>query len=101
MERGYWLRLLWNDARWYLGHRRPLAFLRTFGRWLHRDNSETCQECGRPYFLWRAADELYSEVTGRVSRNGESAGGLFCPACFDRMAERRGITLEWVPRRFR
>jgi hypothetical protein len=98
MERGYWLHLLFNDARWYLGRRRPLAFLRTFWRWLHRDNGETCQHCGRPYILWHADDDLYGRVTGRWPYpDGECASGLFCPACFDRMAEARGISLRWRP----
>jgi hypothetical protein len=91
-----------NGPRWVLGdlrRRRPVAALRTLRWTLFRGHiGETCQECGRPYLLWHADDALYGAVTGRYPRpDGESATGLFCLACFDRMARAEDIVLRWKP----
>ena len=99
-------------ALWYLRRRRPVAALRTLWWALVRGHiGETCQECGRRYLLWHADDDLYGAVTGRwpsppaISWTGEwcseSATGLFCLVCFDRMACDKGIVLRWKPERFR
>ena len=55
-------------------------------------DSETCQDCGRRYSWshWVSASELYVLVKG----NG---GGTFCPRCFGKMAEAKGIRLLWTP----
>jgi hypothetical protein len=69
-------------------------------------DGETCGDCGRDYVHWYAADDLYGQVTDHWptpwtdgSSRAEPAGGLFCPACFDRRARKRGIRLLWVPER--
>ena len=61
-------------------------------------SGEACQECGRRYFLWHADDALYREVTDSRTPLDDLAGGLFCPACFDRKADRLGIVLQWEPK---
>jgi hypothetical protein len=68
-----WLRLVWHD---FIAH----GVLNRGG--------ERCQECGRGYVLWRAPDALYEDVHG-------SCGGLLCPACFERQAAEKGISVEF------
>jgi hypothetical protein len=89
-------------ALWYVRNRRLIAAARALWWALVRGYiGEGCQECGRPYLLWHARDDLYGEVTGRwPSPGGESGGGLFCLACFDRLARAKGIDLQWQPLRF-
>lgn len=106
-------RYAWRNAPrwfgWYARRRRFLAGFRTlWGALVHGYIGETCQVCGRSYILWHADNDLYGAVTGRHaipwadgSGNEELAGGLFCPDCFDRMAEQAGIWLRWRPERFR
>lgn len=54
---------------------------------------EFCRDCGRHQpMLWQAEDKLWEEVTGRTD-----GGGVYCPECFSRRADRMGITLRWVP----
>ena len=101
MDRAYAFRNGWRWIGWYLRRGRLLPAARQVWLayvigWI----SEVCQDCGRRYPLWRADDKLYSRVTGRVGRNGERAGGLFCHDCFDTQAEKRGITLQWVPKEY-
>ena len=90
-------------AMWYLRRRRIVAAVRTLWWTLVRGHiSEACQDCGRPYLFWHAVDDLYGRVTGRWPfPDGECATGLFCLDCFDRMAERRGISLRWIPTELR
>jgi hypothetical protein len=49
---------------------------------------ERCQGCGRGYPLWHTEGELWEQVHGRY-------GGLLCPACFDREARNKGISIEF------
>ncbi len=57
--------------------------------WLAR--VEACQRCGReqPLIWWCEDKALWQEVTGC----GE--GGVFCPTCFDKLADEKGILLYW------
>jgi hypothetical protein len=97
----------WRWVGYYVRRRRFLAaFRQVFSAYVRGYISESCQNCGRPYFLWHADDQLYGEVTGRWpkedgSGRSEAASGLFCPGCFDRMAERTGLVLMWRPEVFR
>lgn len=94
LERGYWLRLVWNQTKFYLWRRRqPIAWLRALGGILLGDNVERCQECGRRYVMWRSTDVLYVQVHG-------SAFGGVCPWHFDEEAQHRGLALLWVPHVF-
>jgi hypothetical protein len=91
-----------NGPRWAFGdfrRHRPVAALRTLWWTLVRGHiGEACQECGRPYLLWHATDDIYGQVTGNWPHSdGEAGGGLFCPACFDRLAEAKGILTIWQP----
>ena len=52
---------------------------------------ETCQRCGQVYeTVWDTGDEMWERVTGET--NGS---GLFCPACFEKMARELDIDLYW------
>ena len=101
-DRLYAWRNGWRWAGWYIRRGRFVAAIRElWDAYVRGHNGETCQDCGRPYLHWRADDRLYGEVTSRWPRpDGESASGLFCLACFSRMADRKGMTIMWVPRRF-
>jgi hypothetical protein len=88
----------WRWVGWFLRYHRLIAAARQ--AWLAYVRgyiSETCERCGRAYFLWHAPDDLWSQVTGHPQREGDIAAGLYCPACFDRKADRLGITLKWRP----
>lgn len=86
-------------AAWYICRHRVIAAIRVLWTTLaHGYIGEMCEVCGRTYLLWHASDELYTAVTGRIGVNGECAYGLFCPCCFDRLADRHGISLRWEPR---
>jgi len=95
----------WRWAGWFVRRRHIVGVLRTlWWAYVRGHISETCQDCGRPYLLWHADDDLYGRVTGRWptpwgdgSGRSEAATGLFCLDCFDRMAERQGISLRWIP----
>jgi hypothetical protein len=98
---GYGYAYAWrNGPRWsldHLRHGRILGFLRTLWFTLVLGHiSESCQECGRPYLLWWADNELYDAVTGLGAKGG-STPGLFCLDCFDRKAREKGIRLRWKP----
>ncbi len=90
-------------AFWYLREGRVVAFFRTLWFTLCRGHiGEACQECGRPYPLWCAEHDVYEAVTGlKRYSNGEWAPGLFCLACFDGKARRKGISLQWKPEVFK
>lgn len=61
---------------------------------------ETCEFCGKRYFLWWCPDNaLYALVMGKPDVR-PYAGGLCCPGCFDKRADAVGIVLEWNPRVF-
>lgn len=63
--------------------------------WLHGHFYliEFCKRCGqRQPLLWYVADELWQEVTGQK-------GGVYCPECFDALAESKGILLQWSAKR--
>jgi hypothetical protein len=68
------LRMYWHD----IGH---VLF----------EGTETCQDCGRRFALWRAPDDLWREVYG-------SAGGILCPLCFGRQAREAGIIVMFEAR---
>lgn len=88
----------WRWVSWFVRRGRLVAAARqAFLAYVRGYISETCERCGRSYFLWHADDALWSEVTGHRQREGDIAAGLYCPACFDREAERLGITLKWRP----
>lgn len=93
VERVHWFKLIRNEARYYVRHRRWIALARAL--WLRvilHDNVENCLTCGRRYpFAWMADDGLYQRLIGH-------AGGQFCPRCFDHMADRTGLVLVWQPR---
>jgi hypothetical protein len=54
---------------------------------------ESCDRCGirQPLVWWCEDNELYKRVTG-------TENGIFCPKCFDKMAEQKGIFIRWIPR---
>lgn len=89
----------WRWAWEYLRYRgRVLGFLRTLWYTIVLGHiGEACQECGRPYLLWWADNDLYYTVTGIAQHRGCVAPGLFCLECFDRKASRKGIVLRWKP----
>ncbi len=104
-ERLYAWRHGWRWSGWFFRRGKVVAGLRElFDAYVRGHNGETCQECGRPYLLWFAADDLYERVTGRHgepwsdgSGRVQAAPGLFCLACFDRMAEAKGVSIIWQP----
>ena len=53
--------------------------------------ARSVRDCGRRYPLWHADWDsgLWERVHG-------SPGGLLCPACFDRHAREKGISIEFV-----
>ena len=74
-------------------------FKQLFGPWWARlgfDFIEYCHDCGvRQPLVWWAADELWDAVMGDDGRNG---GGVVCPRCFNKRAERAGGgLLMWHP----
>lgn len=80
---------IWN----YIRHGKLIAAGRQVWWVLIRGyDGEGCWFCGRPYMLWWAPDDLWVEFSGN--------SGLCCPACFDKRAERAGVTLHWKPERF-
>jgi len=91
-----------NGPRWalrYLRRGRVVAALRQLWWRLVRGYiGEGCRDCGRPYLLWHARDDLYGRVTGFWPYpDGEAGGGPFCPACFTDRAEALGIMVIWQP----
>lgn len=54
---------------------------------------ERCQDCGRGFPAWEAADDLYAEVYGTLR-------GILCPGCFDGRAAARGVRVRFEARRF-
>jgi hypothetical protein len=87
----------WRWVGWYLRRGRVVAALRqAWGAYVEGDDRARCQDCGQGYPAWRASDHLFGLVTGRWRRqDGESASGVFCPGCFDRMAVAKGIDNVW------
>ena len=71
-------RMLWND---FVIH--PL-----FG------GTEICEDCGRGYVLWQADEALWREVMGE-------GAGLWCPDCFERRCEEKGIIIKFLAVLFR
>jgi hypothetical protein len=66
-----------------------------FKRWLARHTTivEFCKDCGvQQSLVWTASNQLWAEVSGRGD-----GGGVLCPICFDRRAQRLGYLLRWVP----
>lgn len=55
---------------------------------------EICASCGRPvssaiHTYWIAPDELWEQINGQ-------SGGVLCPRCFARRAEKSGIAIAWL-----
>jgi hypothetical protein len=90
----------WRWAAWFLRHGRLLAALRQLiAVYVTGYIGETCERCGRRYFLWHAPDDLWTRVTGHVQDDPpQLAAGLWCADCFDRAAQRLGIDLRWTPK---
>lgn len=87
------LSLARSDVLYYGRQRRWVALGRALWATLILGHySELCQECGSRYrgFHWHAPGPLYQELIG-------SAGGLFCPRCFNRKAAAAGIWVQWTP----
>jgi hypothetical protein len=93
------------SPRWminYIREGKPLAALRTFwDSFIGGYIGEACDECGKSYVNWYAKHDLYARVTGQTRyANGEWAPGLYCPACFDKLALNKNIHLTWQPKEF-
>jgi hypothetical protein len=88
----HWVGLIRHDFRYHVLRRRhPVAFTRCLWRVVaHRDNIESCEDCGRRYPSWVASDALYVKVVG-------SRGGAFCHGCLTVKAEAIGLRPYWVP----
>lgn len=87
-------RSIWQNAMraWTLA-----AKLRTL--WHVFYDGELCDRCGRRYdaWLWWCPDgRLYAKLTG-LEPVEPYPGGLFCPRCFDELAEEHGLLLQWQP----
>lgn len=79
--------------RWIVTSRTPFNALKSFyWAFVRGWDGETCWFCEQPYFLWHAPDDLWAQLSGNC--------GLCCPQCFDKRAERAGISLHWSPERF-
>jgi ribosomal protein L34E len=52
---------------------------------------EKCQKCGRRYStVWNCnSDIIWEQITGK------EYAGLYCPMCFDQMAQAKEIRLYW------
>ena len=57
------------------------------------DCVEACELCGiaQP-LIWTADDELWKEVTGI-----QDGSGIYCPQCFDKLAQEISVLLQWKP----
>lgn len=78
-----WKTLLWS--------KNPMAFVRVFwAAYVHGNDIESCQDCGKHYILWLAVDDIYLKIHGNFH-------GTLCPGCFDKQARHMGITLRWKP----
>jgi hypothetical protein len=54
---------------------------------------EFCKRCGcKQPLVWRAPDEVWLKI------NNNQSGGVFCPECFDSLAQEKGISLMWQPK---
>jgi hypothetical protein len=53
---------------------------------------ECCHRCGirQPLVWWCVDDAIWREVTGN------EGNGVYCPKCFDRMADKKGIMIRWL-----
>jgi hypothetical protein len=69
-----------------------LARLRAVLLILCGHETEICSECGRGVnCVWWCDDSaLWERVT-----SWKGGGGVCCPRCFERMAERQGVSLRW------
>lgn len=57
--------------------------------------SQFCDRCGRTkYVSFWAANDLWIAVAGNV--NGHRHGA-YCVPCFDLLARKKGILLQWTP----
>lgn len=88
-EARYHLRLL--RYRWRTAHSRQ-AKMRAVLWFMTGYYIEDCQQCGRKMPLsWWAPDDLWLQLVG-------SPAGIYCPVCFDALAESSGYRLRWSPR---
>ena len=59
---------------------------------------EYCEDCGRRTpLVWWSPNDLWEEMTGEATPDGDNAPGILCPECFDRKASARGVILQWHP----
>jgi hypothetical protein len=101
---------------------------RWYWKRIRRYRGETCgrpnhmhgairRGCGRPVgVIWRAPSGIWNYVVagqyqttytvregaagGPVMERSEGVGGVLCPGCFDRLAQERGLLLQWTARPF-
>jgi hypothetical protein len=57
--------------------------------------SQFCDRCGKSHWMgfW-AANDVWIAVAGNVN---DHRHGAFCISCFDALARRKGILLDWTP----
>jgi hypothetical protein len=57
---------------------------------------DTCGRCGGPNVSWVAPSPLWNAVMRAGDINGPDLyGGIVCPTCFARLAERQGVAFGW------
>lgn len=76
--------------------RRPRSLVGLLRMWWHDfvihplfEGTELCEDCGRRYPLWSAADHLWTKCMGDF-------GGLLCPSCFSDRMENKGIIVQFL-----
>jgi hypothetical protein len=85
--------------RWYWKRIRGYRY-ETCGRSDH-PHAAIRRGCGRPVgVIWRAPTGLWNHVISGELVKGPSKGigGVLCLACFDRLAQERGVPLQWESR---
>lgn len=59
------------------------------------DEAAKCESCGGPAFVWFAPNDLWNLVKGGHAK--DDPGGMLCPNCFIRAAEKKGIVpTAWI-----
>lgn len=79
-----------TDFRYHLKHRHWGGLVRSmFNTIVLLHEGELCQRCGRQYVTWHAMQPLWERCRDRAS-------GLFCPACFQKLARENGVRVLFV-----
>lgn len=61
--------------------------------------TEICEVCGSQVGLvWWADNELYIKITNEEPVAGDNIAGIYCIKCFDELAMKQNIILQWVPK---